>query len=133
MQRISSTNDVSLPERIPEQLFRLVSTFAEPRQTNNVRLLTCVRALHEDIVRSSELATKEKMLPEKKPSLMPPPGVKNLLERDFKALEPASMWVTDITQSKTGEGKLYMCVVIDLFIKIVNVSSMHHRQDAGWF
>ena len=60
---------------------------------------------------------------------LPPPGVKNVLERDFNTLEPESKWVTDITEVKTGEGKLYLCVVVDLFSKLVIGWSMHHRQD----
>ncbi|QNH24297.1 IS3 family transposase [Xanthomonas theicola] len=58
-----------------------------------------------------------------------PPGVRNRLERDFTALEPDSKWVTDITEIKTGEGKLYLCVVLDLFDHRVVGWSMHHRQD----
>lgn len=58
-----------------------------------------------------------------------PPGVRNLLERDFSALEPQTKWVTDITEVKTGEGKLYLCVVLDLFDQRVVGWSMHHRQD----
>lgn len=45
------------------------------------------------------------------------------------ALEPETKWVTDITEIKTGEGKLYLCVVLDLFSKLVIGWSMHHRQD----
>ena len=60
---------------------------------------------------------------------MPPPGVSNLLERDFDALEPETKWVTDITEIATDEGKLYLCVVIDLFSKLVIGWAMHHRQD----
>ena len=45
------------------------------------------------------------------------------------ALEPETKWVTDITEFKTGEGKLYLCVVLDLFSKLVIGWSMHHRQD----
>jgi len=37
--------------------------------------------------------------------------------------------VTDITEIKTGEGKLYLCVVLDLFSKLVIGWSMYHRQD----
>lgn len=58
-----------------------------------------------------------------------PPGFRNLLERDFTALEPQTKWVTDITEIKTGEGKLYLCVVLDLFDQRVVGWSMHHRQD----
>jgi putative transposase len=58
-----------------------------------------------------------------------PLGVKNLLERDFTAHEPETKWVTDITEIMTDEGKLYLCVVLDLFSKLVMGWSMHHRQD----
>ncbi|MBN4953748.1 IS3 family transposase [Stenotrophomonas maltophilia] len=58
-----------------------------------------------------------------------PPGVRNLLERDFTALEPETKWVTDITEIKTGQGKLYLCIVLDLFDQRVVGWTMHHRQD----
>ena len=44
-------------------------------------------------------------------------------------MEPETKWVTDITELKTGEGKLYLCVILDLFSKLVIGWSMHHRQD----
>lgn len=55
--------------------------------------------------------------------------MKNLLERDFTALEPERKWVTDITEVATLEGKLFLCVVLDLYSKLVIGWSMHHRQD----
>lgn len=58
-----------------------------------------------------------------------PVGVENLLERDFNANEPETKWVTDITEIMTQEGKLYLCVVVDLHNKLVMGWSMHHRQD----
>ena len=58
-----------------------------------------------------------------------PPDVRNWLERDFTALEPETKWVTDITEIKTDEGKLYLCIVLDLFDHRVVGWSMHHRQD----
>lgn len=58
-----------------------------------------------------------------------PAGVKNLLERDFTAQEPERKWVTDITEIATQEGKLFLCVVLDLYSKLVIGWSMHHRQD----
>jgi putative transposase len=106
--------------------------------------------MHEDLSDNGETASKNRIArlmaadglqgwPRKKkrgqrgkPGL-PPPGVENLLERDFTALEPETEWVTDITELPTGaysgEGKLYLCVVIDLFSKLVLGWSMHHRQD----
>lgn len=44
-----------------------------------------------------------------------PAGVKNLLERDFSAQEPERKWGTDITEIATLEGKLFLCVVLDLY------------------
>ena len=41
----------------------------------------------------------------------------------------ACKWVTDITEIKTDEGKLYLCIVLDLFDHRVVGWSMHHRQD----
>jgi putative transposase len=58
-----------------------------------------------------------------------PPGVRNRLKRDFTALEPETKWVTDITEIKTREGKLYLCIVLDLFDHRVVGWSMHPRQD----
>ena len=57
------------------------------------------------------------------------PGIPNLLERDLTALEPETKWMIDITELATLEGKLYLCVVLDLLSKIVMGWSMHHRQD----
>ncbi len=129
------------------------------RQIDNERLLERIREIHEDsrgaigaprmhedLTDAGETASKNRVArlmaadglqgwPRKKkrgqrgkPGLSPP-GVQNLLERDFVALEPETKWVTDITEVSTSEGKLYLCVVIDLFSKLVLGWSMHHRQD----
>ena len=58
-----------------------------------------------------------------------PAGVDNLLERNFNVPEPERKWVTDITEIATLEGKLYLCVVLDLYSKLVIGWLMHHRQD----
>jgi putative transposase len=102
--------------------------------------------MHEDLCEEGETASKNRIArlmsvnglqgwPRKrkrgqhgKPALTPP-GVKNHLQRDFTALEPETKWVTDITEIPTTEGKLYLCVVIDLFSKLIIGWSMHHRQD----
>jgi len=132
---------------------------ASARQVDNDRLLVRIRQLHtdsqgalgatrmhEDLTDEGETASQNRIArlmaadglqgwPRKKKRGMrgkpglPPPGVQNLLERDFNALEPETKWVTDITEIKTGEGKLYLCVVLDLFSKLVVGWSMHHRQD----
>lgn len=43
----------------------------------------------------------------------------NLLERDFIATAPAEKWVTDVTEFRVGEEKLYLSPVMDLFDRSV--------------
>jgi transposase InsO family protein len=42
-----------------------------------------------------------------------PPVHDDLVERQFTATEPNLLWLTDITEHSTGEGKLYLCAVKD--------------------
>ncbi|KZE91334.1 hypothetical protein AVP41_00873 [Microbacterium sp. TNHR37B] len=52
-----------------------------------------------------------------------PPVHDDLVGRDFTAAEPNQLWLTDITEHRTGEGKLYLCAVQDVFSnKIVGYS-----------
>ena len=129
------------------------------RQSDNERLLGRIRELHqdsrgtlgagrmrEDLVDEGETASvnrvarlmasdglqgwpRTKRRGQRGRPALTPVGVDNLLERDFTALEPETKWVTDITELKTGEGKLYLCIVLDLFCHRVVGWSMHHRQD----
>ena len=48
-----------------------------------------------------------------------PDGVVNHLARDFSAEERNQKWVSDITYVRTGEGWLYVAVVLDLFTRRV--------------
>jgi putative transposase len=50
------------------------------------------------------------------------PTCEDLVQRQFTASTPNELWLTDITEHPTGEGKLYCCVVIDLF----------SRKAVGW-
>ena len=58
-----------------------------------------------------------------------PSHVRNHLGRDFAANEPNTKWVTDITYIRTAEGRLYLCVVLDLFSKKVVGWSTDTLQD----
>ena len=39
----------------------------------------------------------------------------DLVQRQFTATAPNELWLTDITEHPTSEGKLYCCVVLDLY------------------
>ena len=129
------------------------------RKRDNERLLVRIRALHEDsrgvlgaprmhedLVAEGESASlnrgarlmaahglqgwpRRKRRGSRSPIEWPPTGARNWLERDFSAQEPETKWVTDITEIKTAQGKLYLCVVLDLFGMLVVGWSMHDRQD----
>lgn len=58
-----------------------------------------------------------------------PGNIRNHLERDFTADKANTKWVTDITYIRTGEGWLYLTVVVDLFCGQVVGWSMSGRMD----
>jgi putative transposase len=50
------------------------------------------------------------------------PTCEDLVGRQFRADAPNQLWLTDITEHPTAEGKLYCCVVLDLY----------SRKAVGW-
>ncbi len=58
------------------------------------------------------------------------PVAPNLLEQDFTAMAPNQKWVGDITYLATGEGWLYLAVLIDLFSRKVIGWAMSERMTA---
>ncbi|EED7705198.1 IS3 family transposase [Salmonella enterica subsp. enterica serovar Thompson] len=58
------------------------------------------------------------------------PVSENLLKQDFYASGPNQKWVGDITYLRTGEGWLYLAVVIDLWSRSVICWSMSSRMTA---
>ncbi|MBD8080794.1 DDE-type integrase/transposase/recombinase [Cellulosimicrobium arenosum] len=44
-----------------------------------------------------------------------PPAHDDLVLRDFTAAEPNELWLTDITEHPTGEGKVYLCAIKDVY------------------
>lgn len=51
------------------------------------------------------------------------PLVKNIVNRNFEAIAPNHVWLSDITYIKTGEGWLYLAAILDVYSrKIVGLS-----------
>jgi putative transposase len=44
-----------------------------------------------------------------------PPVHDDLVQRNFRSDAPNRLWLSDITEHRTGEGKLYLCAVKDVF------------------
>jgi putative transposase len=57
------------------------------------------------------------------------PVAANLLDRNFVAEKPDQIWLTDITYIPTGEGWLYLAVILDLFTrKVVGWAMRDHMR-----
>ncbi|MEI2279002.1 IS3 family transposase [Paenarthrobacter ilicis] len=60
-----------------------------------------------------------------------PPVHDDLVERDFTAAAPNELWLTDITEHPTAEGKLYLCVVKDVYSGRIVGYSMDSRMKSS--
>jgi putative transposase len=60
-----------------------------------------------------------------------PPVHDDLVDRQFTAAGPNQLWLTDITEHPTGEGKLYVCAVKDVFAGRIVGYSMGSRMKAS--
>jgi transposase InsO family protein len=59
-----------------------------------------------------------------------PPVHDDLLGRDFTATEPDKTWLTDITEHPTGQGKLYLAAIKDVYSGRIVGYSMDARMTA---
>ena len=56
-----------------------------------------------------------------------PPVHDDLVQRHFVADAPNVLWLADITEHKTGEGKLYLCAIKDVFANRIVGYSISER------
>lgn len=56
-----------------------------------------------------------------------PPAHDDLVRREFTAAAPNRLWLTDITEHPTAEGKLYLCAIKDVFSGRIVGYSMSSR------
>jgi putative transposase len=54
----------------------------------------------------------------------------DLVNRNFTAASPNRIWLTDVTEHNTREGRLYCCAVLDLFSRRVVGWAIDRRNDA---
>jgi transposase InsO family protein len=60
-----------------------------------------------------------------------PPVHDDLVKRDFTAAAPNELWLTDITEHPTAEGKLYLCAVKDVYSGRIVGYSMDSRMKSS--
>jgi transposase InsO family protein len=56
----------------------------------------------------------------------------DLVRRDFTAAAPNELWLTDITEHPTAEGKLYLCAVTGACSKRIVGYSINTRMTSTW-
>jgi transposase InsO family protein len=59
------------------------------------------------------------------------PTCEDLVQRQFTASARNQLWLTDITEHPTHEGKLYCCVVLDLYSRKVLGWAIDRRCEAA--
>jgi len=60
-----------------------------------------------------------------------PPVHDDLVERDFTSTAPNELWLTDITEHPTSEGKLYLCAIKDVYSGRIVGYSMDSRMKSS--
>lgn len=60
-----------------------------------------------------------------------PPVHDDLVDRKFTAQEPNQVWLTDITEHRTDEGKIYLCAIKDLYSNKIVGYSIDSRMKAS--
>ena len=60
-----------------------------------------------------------------------PPVHDDLVERDFTAAGPNRLWLTDLTEHPTAEGKLYLCAVKDVWSRRIVGYSISDRMPSA--
>lgn len=55
----------------------------------------------------------------------------DLVRREFSAWGPDELWLTDITEHRTDEGKLYMCAIKDAWSNRIVGYSIDDRMKAS--
>lgn len=58
------------------------------------------------------------------------PAHDDLVRRDFTATAPNELWLTDLTEHRTREGKLYLCAIKDVFSNRIVGWSIDSRMKA---
>jgi putative transposase len=108
------------------------STYGAPRVHAELRLGRGITVGHNAVAMLMRRAGLQGMPAGKRWRARPDtPTVADLVDRNFAVIEPDVLWVTDITEHPTREGKLYCCVVLDAYSRRVVGWSIDASQTAA--
>lgn len=121
--------DAALLEKIRTIHARSRMTYGAPRVHAELRAagVCCSRKRVARLMRQNQLAGRYPKRFRRTTVSNPFTALPDLVQRDFTPSEPDQLWVTDITYVRTGEGWLYLAVVLDCFSRRVVGWAMHDR------
>jgi transposase InsO family protein len=126
--------NAELQQRITEIHQQSRGTYGAPRVHAELRKGQGVRCSKKRVARLMRLATlagicrgRRYGCTRRNPAHL---GYPDLVKREFKADAPDQLWVADMTQHQTGEGWLYLAVVVDMFCRKVVGWAMGNRPTA---
>jgi putative transposase len=116
-------DDAYLGEQIRQIHARSRGTYGAPRVHAELRLGLDIRVGRKRVARlmrdhglQGVHRRRRDGLTRRDPQASPAP---DLVERNFTPAGPDQLWVADITQQRTGEGWLYLAVILDAFSRRV--------------
>jgi putative transposase len=120
-----------LIEQIRHNYQKSRKTYGSPRITVELKARK-IRVCENTVAKYMRTAglkamKKRRFVPRTTESNHPHPIAPNLLNREFEAAAPNRKWTCDITYIPTGEGWLYLAVVIDLFSRRIVGWNMSDR------
>jgi len=124
--------DGELAKEIHRIFHAFRGVYGSPRVHAELRSrgIRCSRERTARLMREMELCAKPKrcklMGTRRRAGITPAP---NVLNREFMASAPNTKWVSDTTFVWTGEGWLYVAVVLDLFSRLVVGWAMGEHND----
>jgi putative transposase len=113
--------DAALLEKIRTIYARSRMTYGAPRVHAELHAAgeRCSRKQVARLMRQNRLAGRYLKRFRRTTVSNPFTALPDLVQRDFMPSEPDQLWVTDITYVRTGEGWLYLAVVLDCFSRRV--------------
>jgi len=125
-----STNDLTLLRAIEDIHTASRKTYGSPRIFSQLKALghKTSKSKVERLMRENGIRSKmKKKFKATTNSKHDHPVAKNILNREFSPKAPNMVWAGDITYIWTGEGWLYLAVILDLFSRQVVGWSMSER------
>lgn len=119
-----SKRDKILLEKIKESHLRSRGTYGSPRIHQDLKAQgeRCGEKRVARLMSENEIQAKmvrKQRVKQENTKMDGIDGQKNLLARDFMAESPNSRWVSDMTFIPTGEGWLYLAVIMDLYSRAI--------------